>query len=100
RPGRFILRLVRPSFARALIVRRTSEPISPKSPPITSSHMLVEPHSKQPPPEPPGGGEVDAPKISVIGVAAASLEVSVGRAQLFSIRCRIEYSSYTSLDET
>jgi hypothetical protein len=46
----------------------------------------------------PGGVEV--PKISVIGVAAASLAVRVGRAQLFSIRCRIENSSYRLLCET
>ena len=67
---------------------------------MTSSHVLVEPHRKQPPPEPPEAGVVDAPKISVIGAAAASLSVKVDRLQLFSIRCRIEYSSYTSLDET
>src|SRR5207248_4397222 len=93
--GRFILRLVRASFARALIVRRTSEPISPKSPPTTSSHVLVEPHNKQPPPDPspaPPGG-FDDPKMSVIGAAAASLAVRVGRAQLFSIMCRTENSS-------
>jgi hypothetical protein len=46
----------------------------------------------------PGGVEV--PKISDIGVATASLAVRVGRAQLFSITCKIENSSYKSLDET
>jgi len=46
----------------------------------------------------PGG--VDVPKISVIDAAAASLAVKVDSPQLFSIKCRIEYSSYTSLDET
>jgi hypothetical protein len=39
------------------------------------------------------GGGVDDPKISVIGVATASLGVRVVRAQLFSIMCRIENSS-------
>jgi len=39
------------------------------------------------------GGGVEDPKISVIGAAAASLEVRVGRAQLLSIVCRIENSS-------
>jgi len=50
------------------------------------------PDAVDPPPEPPGGG-VDDAKISVIDEAAASLEVRVGRAQLSSIRCRIENSS-------
>ena len=39
------------------------------------------------------GRGVEDPKISVIGAAAASLEVRVGRAQLLSIVCRIENSS-------
>jgi hypothetical protein len=46
----------------------------------------------------PGG--VDVPKISVIGEAAASLAVRVGRAQLFSIKWRTENSSYRSLEDT
>jgi hypothetical protein len=46
------------------------------------------------------GGRIDVPKISVIDAAAASLAVKVDRPQLFSMKCRIEYSSYTSLDET
>jgi hypothetical protein len=46
----------------------------------------------------PGG--VDVPKISAIVTAAASFAARVDRAQLFSIRCRIENSSYTLLDET
>lgn len=32
------------------------------------------------------GGGVEDPKISIIGVAAASLAARVGRAQLFSMR--------------
>ena len=39
------------------------------------------------------GGGVEIPKMSVIGVAAASLAAKVGSAQLFSIRRRVEYSS-------
>ena len=39
------------------------------------------------------GGGVEVPKMSVIGVAAASLAARVGSAQLFSIRRRVEYSS-------
>jgi len=50
------------------------------------------PDPVDPPPEPPEGG-VDDPKTSVIDEAAASLEARVGRAQLLSIRCRIENSS-------
>jgi hypothetical protein len=46
----------------------------------------------------PGG--IDVPKISVIDAAAASLPVKVDRPQLFSIKCKIEYSSYKSLDAT
>ena len=38
-------------------------------------------------------GGLDDPKTSAIGEAAASFEVSVGRPQLFSMRCRTEYSS-------
>jgi len=66
--------------------------------------MLVEiagnvPHKRHPPLELPpeplvvGGGGVEVPWISDIGDAAASLEVRVGSAQLFSNRCRTEYSS-------
>ena len=39
------------------------------------------------------GGGVEGPKMSVIGAAAASSAARVGRAQLFSIRRRVEYSS-------
>ena len=94
-------------MARALIVIRVSDAASPTSPPMTISHTELEipgkglhnrqlpleppPEVVDPPPEPPEG--VDDPRISVIDEAAASLEVRVGRAQLFSIRCRIENSS-------
>jgi hypothetical protein len=40
------------------------------------------------------------PKISVIGEAAASFAARADRAQLFSIVCRMENSSYKLLDET
>ena len=103
--GQFIVRFLRARFACALIVIRVSEAASPTSPPMTINHTLLEIpgrglHNRQlplePPPDavdPPPEGGVDDPKSSVIDEAAASLEVRVGRARLFSIRCRIENSS-------
>src|SRR5207245_9394325 len=99
----FCVVVIRLAYAQQVI--RVSEAASPRSPPMTISHTVLEIpgnglHNRQlplePPPDavdPPPEGGVDDPKISVIDEAAASLEVRVGRAQLFSIRCRIENSS-------
>ena len=60
---RFGLLFVCCEFARALIVKRARGVTKPSSPPIRSSHVLVEiagnvPHKRhppfEPPPEPPG----------------------------------------------